>query len=121
MISENRQQRIEERRSHLDLQINLLAEQENTKTLQLLEEIARKVGVDPAKDRMWRSSNRQPVPTSCLNRSIRRSRNLRQQIRVPEKDKYSRERGVRVSEGWKRSHAQKWAAMRCANGVTPSL
>ena len=32
------------------MQINLLAEQENTKTLQLLEEIARKVGVDPAKD-----------------------------------------------------------------------
>ena len=50
MISENRQQRIDERRSHLDLQINLLAEQENTKTLQLLEEIARKVGVDTTKD-----------------------------------------------------------------------
>lgn len=50
MISENRQQRIDERRSHLDLQINLLAEQENTKTLQLLEQIARKLGVDPADD-----------------------------------------------------------------------
>lgn len=50
MISENRQQRIDERRSHLDLQINLLAEQESTKTLQLLEEIARKVGVDTSRD-----------------------------------------------------------------------
>ena len=50
MISENRQQRIDERRSHLDLQINLLAEQENTKILQLLEEIAKKVGVDTTKD-----------------------------------------------------------------------
>lgn len=50
MISENRQQRIDERRSHLDLQINLLAEQENTKTLQLLEEIAEKLGIDPRKD-----------------------------------------------------------------------
>lgn len=50
MISENRQQRIDERRSHLDLQINLLAEQENTKTLQLLKEIALKLGVDPGKD-----------------------------------------------------------------------
>ncbi len=50
MISENRQGRIDERRSHLDLQINLLAEQESTKTLQLLEKIARKVGVDPSGD-----------------------------------------------------------------------
>jgi uncharacterized membrane protein len=46
MISENRQGRIDERRSHLDLQINLLAEQENTKMLQLLEGISKKLGVD---------------------------------------------------------------------------
>ena len=50
MISENRQGRIDERRSHLDLQINLLAEQENTKMLQLLKGIAEKLGVDPTKD-----------------------------------------------------------------------
>lgn len=46
MISENRQGRIDERRSHLDLQINLLSEQENTKMLKLLEGIANKLGVD---------------------------------------------------------------------------
>ena len=50
LISENRQSRIDERRSHLDLQINLLAEQESTKTLQLLKEIAEKLGIDPDKD-----------------------------------------------------------------------
>jgi uncharacterized membrane protein len=50
MISENRQGRIDERRSHLDLQINLLAEQESTKTLKLLEAIALKLGVDPTDD-----------------------------------------------------------------------
>lgn len=50
MISENRQGRVDERRSHLDLQINLLAEQESTKTLRLLEDIARTLGVDPSKD-----------------------------------------------------------------------
>jgi uncharacterized membrane protein len=50
LISENRQSRIDERRSRLDLQINLLAEQENTKMLQLLKEIAEKLGVDPNKD-----------------------------------------------------------------------
>jgi len=50
LISENRQSRIDERRSRLDLQINLLAEQENTKMLQLLKEIAEKLGVDLDKD-----------------------------------------------------------------------
>ena len=49
MIAENRQEEISDRRSQLDLQINLLAEQENTKQLQLIEDIARKLGVDSAK------------------------------------------------------------------------
>ena len=39
MISENRQERVSERRSPLDLQINLLSEQENTKKLELLGKI----------------------------------------------------------------------------------
>ena len=50
LISENRQSRVDERRSHLDLQINLLAEQENTKMLKLLKEIAQKVGVESHND-----------------------------------------------------------------------
>jgi uncharacterized membrane protein len=50
MIAENRQERVEERRGHLDLQINLLSEQENTKMLELLEKIARRLGVDPSDD-----------------------------------------------------------------------
>ncbi|HEV7404058.1 MAG TPA: DUF1003 domain-containing protein [Chthoniobacteraceae bacterium] len=50
MISENRQGRLEERRSHLDLQINLLSEQENTKMLQLLTAIAKKLQVEDGKD-----------------------------------------------------------------------
>jgi uncharacterized membrane protein len=50
LISENRQARLSERRSHLDLQINLLAEQEATKVLMLLSDIARKLGVNPKKD-----------------------------------------------------------------------
>jgi uncharacterized membrane protein len=39
MISQNRQGRIADRRNHLDLQINLLAEQENSKMLAMLEAI----------------------------------------------------------------------------------
>lgn len=44
LISQNYEMRITERRNQLDLQINLLSEQENTKMLQLLEQIAKKVG-----------------------------------------------------------------------------
>jgi uncharacterized membrane protein len=44
LISQNHETRLSERRNHLDLQINLLAEQENTKMLTLLERIAKKVG-----------------------------------------------------------------------------
>jgi uncharacterized membrane protein len=44
LISQNYQMRVSERRNQLDLQINLLAEQENSKMLLLLEDIARQVG-----------------------------------------------------------------------------
>lgn len=46
LISQNYEMRITERRNQLDLQINLLSEQENTKMLQMLARIARKVGAD---------------------------------------------------------------------------
>lgn len=53
LISQNHETLVTERRNHLDLQINMLAEQENTKMLELLGLIAEKVGVsadDPAMD-----------------------------------------------------------------------
>lgn len=46
LISQNHETKVAERRNQLDLQINMLAEQENTKQIELLEAIARKVGVD---------------------------------------------------------------------------
>jgi len=46
LISQNHDTELAERRNHLDLQINLLAEQENTKILELLQAIAGKVGVE---------------------------------------------------------------------------
>lgn len=48
LISQNYEMRISDRRNQLDLQINLLTEQENTKMLQMLERIAKKVGADTA-------------------------------------------------------------------------
>jgi uncharacterized membrane protein len=50
LISQNYEMRITEQRNQLDLQINLLAEQENTKILQVLEQIAKKVGAHVEED-----------------------------------------------------------------------
>jgi uncharacterized membrane protein len=52
LISQNQDTRISERRNHLDLQINLLSEQENTKMLAMLQAIAKKVGaeIEPDED-----------------------------------------------------------------------
>jgi uncharacterized membrane protein len=46
LMSENRQRLIDERRASLGLQLNLLAEQENTRMLRLLSAIAGRVGID---------------------------------------------------------------------------
>ena len=50
LISQNQDTRISERRNHLDLQINLLSEQENTKMLMLLQAIAEKLGAEIGPD-----------------------------------------------------------------------
>lgn len=50
LISQNHDTRISERRNHLDLQINLLSEQENTKMIMMLQAIARKVGAEIEQD-----------------------------------------------------------------------
>lgn len=50
LISQNYELRISDRRNQLDLQINLLTEQENTKMIQMLERIAKKVGADNGSD-----------------------------------------------------------------------
>lgn len=46
LISQNQDAKIQERRNHLDLQIDLLSEQENTRMISMLEAIAKKVGAD---------------------------------------------------------------------------
>lgn len=50
LIAQNYAMRLSERRAQLDLQVNLLAEQETTKTLQMLEAIAKQVGAQYGKD-----------------------------------------------------------------------
>jgi uncharacterized membrane protein len=59
LISQNNLTRQSERRAHLDLQINLLAEQESTRTVELLERIARQLHVPVPPD----SESELTVPT----------------------------------------------------------
>jgi uncharacterized membrane protein len=49
MISQNRQAKLSERRNHLDLQINMLAEQETTEILRLLRLLCERSGVEASK------------------------------------------------------------------------
>lgn len=50
LISQNHQGRTAERRNHLDLQINLLAEQETSKILDMLGTIMQHMGIKPDHD-----------------------------------------------------------------------
>ena len=50
LISQNLETRVSERRSHLDLQLNMLSEQENTKMIAILLAIAKKVDADLSRD-----------------------------------------------------------------------
>jgi uncharacterized membrane protein len=47
LISQNRMTRQAERRAHLDLQVNLLAEQENTMMLRMLRSLCEHAGIQP--------------------------------------------------------------------------
>jgi len=46
LMSQNRAAKVRDKRGHLDLQLNMLTEQENTKMLRMLEDIGRVVGAE---------------------------------------------------------------------------
>jgi uncharacterized membrane protein len=50
LMSQNRAARVSDKRSHLDLQLTLLSEQENTKMLLMLEQIGKAVGATESSD-----------------------------------------------------------------------
>jgi uncharacterized membrane protein len=72
LITQNRQAQLAERRNHLDLQINLLSEQENTKMLTLLHAIARKLEVEGCDDREITLLKRD-VPVARVAKQIERT------------------------------------------------
>ena len=67
LISQNRETRQTEQRSHLDLQLSLLMEQENTKMLKMLKSIANKVGADIDADRDLAPLEESTRPDKLLN------------------------------------------------------
>jgi len=62
LISQNLETRMSERRSHLDLQLNMLAEQENTKMITILLAIAEKVGADMSEDPHLEALSEETMP-----------------------------------------------------------
>ena len=66
LISQNHDTKISERRNHLDLQINLLSEQENTKMLTMLRAIAEKVGADLSQDEQVRAMSEETKPQQLV-------------------------------------------------------
>jgi uncharacterized membrane protein len=62
LISQNHDTKISERRNHLDLQINLLSEQENTKMISMLHVIAKKVGAEINDDSHFHALSEETQP-----------------------------------------------------------
>jgi uncharacterized membrane protein len=67
LITQNREAKLNERRAHLDLQVNLLSEQENTKMLELLQNIAVKLGVAAHEDTELRALQQPTSPEKLLD------------------------------------------------------
>lgn len=66
LISQNHDTKISERRNHLDLQINLLSEQENTRMIEMLQAIAQKVGADVDQDADLQALSEETEPERLL-------------------------------------------------------
>ena len=72
LIAQNHDAALSDRRNHLDLQVNMLAEKENTKMLELLRTIALKLGVDcddPAMDAMLKPVEPEKIVNEILKAS----------------------------------------------------
>src|SRR5688572_30127781 len=75
LTSQNLDKRISERRSHLDLQLNLLSEQENTKMIIMLHAIAAKVGADLSQDPQLKALSEETQPERLIDQIEARENN----------------------------------------------
>ena len=72
LINQNYETRISERRSHLDLQLNMLSEQENTTMISMLQAIAAKVGADVSQDLQLQALSQQTQPEKLVEQIAER-------------------------------------------------
>lgn len=82
LISQNYELRTSDRRNQLDLQINLLTEQENTKMLQILERIAHKVGVSMDDDPAVRILKKATHPEALVEQIEQAQRDSERSVRA---------------------------------------
>lgn len=79
LVSQNRTSYVDTLREELHLQINLIAEEEITKTLKLLAEIRSKLGIseeDPELDEMIKRTNTSYIERSLINQIQKANANL---------------------------------------------
>jgi uncharacterized membrane protein len=74
LISQNLETKIAERRNHLDLQIDLLSEQENTKMIAMLEAISEKLGIDLGHDPHMEQLRQETHPQHLADQIDRREK-----------------------------------------------
>jgi uncharacterized membrane protein len=67
LVSQNRQAAIADRRSELDLQMNLLTEHEVTRLLMIVDEMAKKMGIDPCDTEEIQDLKKEVAPEEVLN------------------------------------------------------
>ena len=69
LISQNHEERLAQRRNHLDLQINLLSEQENSQMLKMLESIERHMQIrrDPEAQALQEATNPEQLINQIKN------------------------------------------------------
>lgn len=75
LISQNHDTKITERRNHLDLQINLLSEQENTKMIAMLQAIAATVGAEIPHDPHLQALSEDTAPEKLVQQIKARTEN----------------------------------------------
>lgn len=80
LMSQNRQTRISDRRNHLDLQINLLSEQENTELLRLLHKICKKLEI-PMEDSVIEILEQKTKPGSIIREIEKRIERQKRRFR----------------------------------------
>ncbi len=81
LISQNQETRLTERNNHLDLQINLLTEQENTKILQMLKRISEHLEIEIDDDPTVRILEQSTRPEKLVEQ-IERAKQQKDAVRI---------------------------------------